>query len=231
MRNIHSKLCQNHQIYKLGKDFNEIFTGFCKEEKHNEKLEFFCKTHNKLCCASCLCKIKDKGKGQHHDCDVCVLESIKEEKRNKLKDNIKSLSIFAKNIKDSINQLKNLFEQINESKEKLKLNIQSIFTKIRNALNEREDEILLEVDYFYNNTYFEEALIKESEKLPNKINTSLEREKELGKEWIDDNLNLLINDCIIIENNIKVIESINEKIDKFKTLKNIKIDFVENKEF
>ena len=60
---IHSKLCQNHQIFKLDKNLNEIFTGYCQEKNHNEKLEFYCKSHSKLCCASCLCKIKDKGKG------------------------------------------------------------------------------------------------------------------------------------------------------------------------
>jgi len=60
---IHSKLYQNHQIFKLDKNLNEIFTGYCQEKNHNEKLEFYCKSHSKLCCASCLCKIKDKGKG------------------------------------------------------------------------------------------------------------------------------------------------------------------------
>ena len=86
--NIHSKLCQNHQSYNLDKDLNEIFTGFCKEKNHNDELEFYCKNHNILCCASCLCKIKDRGKGQHNECDVCILESIIEEKKIKLKENI-----------------------------------------------------------------------------------------------------------------------------------------------
>ena len=31
---IHSNLCQNHQIFILGKNDEEIFTGFCKEENH-----------------------------------------------------------------------------------------------------------------------------------------------------------------------------------------------------
>ena len=41
--NFHSKLLKNHHINKLDKDINEIFTGLCKEENHNEKLVFFCK--------------------------------------------------------------------------------------------------------------------------------------------------------------------------------------------
>ncbi len=39
-----------------------------------------------------------------------------------------------------------MFGQISESKEKLKLDIRTIFTNLRNLLNEREDELLLEVD-------------------------------------------------------------------------------------
>ena len=77
----HSKLCHMHHLYKFDNNQNEIFTGFCKEKNHNEKLEFFCKIHNQLCCGSCLCKIRDKGKGQHKDCDVCIIEKIEEEKK------------------------------------------------------------------------------------------------------------------------------------------------------
>ena len=87
--NHHSELFQNHNVYKLDKDISEIFTGFCKERNHLEKLEFFCKDHNSLCCASCISKIKREGKGQHTDCNVCNIEDIKDEKKNKLKENFK----------------------------------------------------------------------------------------------------------------------------------------------
>ena len=56
--NFHSELFQNHHQYKLEKDMNVIFTGFCKEKDHFDKLEFFCKNHNILCCAACISKIK-----------------------------------------------------------------------------------------------------------------------------------------------------------------------------
>ena len=72
--NIHSKLCQNHQVFNLEKEIGEIFTGFCKEENHNDELEYFCKTHNQLCCAACIAKIKKKENGKHKDCDVCIIE-------------------------------------------------------------------------------------------------------------------------------------------------------------
>ena len=60
----HSPLFKNHQPYKLKKD-EEIFTGFCQEPNHPNKLEFYCKDHNQLCCATCLCKISEKGYGTH----------------------------------------------------------------------------------------------------------------------------------------------------------------------
>ena len=53
---------------------------------------------------------------------------------------------LSKNIDETINNLKNIFEKINEDKEKLKLEIQNIFTKLRNIINEREDQLLFSVD-------------------------------------------------------------------------------------
>ena len=45
------------------------------------ELEYFCKTHNKLCCAACLSKIKDEKNGQHSDCNVYKIKEIENEKR------------------------------------------------------------------------------------------------------------------------------------------------------
>ena len=42
--------------------------GLCKEENHSNILEYFCKSHNVLCCAACINKIKGKGNGQHSYC-------------------------------------------------------------------------------------------------------------------------------------------------------------------
>ena len=212
--NIHSQLFQNHYFYNLDKNPTEIFTGFCFEKDHLDKLEYFCKTHNKLCCASCVVKFKKKGKGQHTDCDVCILEDIKETKKNNLNNNIKTLENLSTSLNDLINNLKNKFEKINENKEEIKLKIQKIFTKIRNAINNREDELLMEVDKKYDNLYFKEDLIKEWEKLPNKINNSLEKGKLINKDW-DNNYKIcsFINDCINIENMINSINLIKNKIE------------------
>ena len=51
--NYHSEFIPHHIQYKLDIDLKDIFTGYCKEENHNEELLFFCKTHNQLCCSLC----------------------------------------------------------------------------------------------------------------------------------------------------------------------------------
>ena len=213
--NLHSELHENHHNYNLDKNIQEIFTRICKEEKHKQELEFYCKTHSKLCCAACISKIKGKGNGQHTDCNVCFIEEIKDEKKNKLNENIKTLEEISNKIEDSINKLKQIFQKINEDKEKLKLDISKIFTKIRNTLNEREDELLLEIDNKYNNLFFTEKLINQSDKLPNEIKKSLEKGRKINGDWNNGNkLNKKIQDCLDIENNISIINEINQKIEK-----------------
>ena len=96
-----------------------------------------------------------------------------------------------------MNKLKLILDKINEDKEKIKLKVANIFTKIRTVINEREDELLNEVDQQYEKIFLDEKIIKDSEKLPNKVNISLEQGKRVEKEWNNENkLNSLINDCI-----------------------------------
>ena len=58
----HSQLLFFHNPFILenfGKD-NEIFTGLCIENNHRCKLEYYCQSHNKLCCGLCIVKLKKK---------------------------------------------------------------------------------------------------------------------------------------------------------------------------
>ena len=220
--NFHAEMLEGHKTIKLNEK-KEIFIDKCKEENHNAKLEFYCKEHNILCCTACITKIKAEGYGQHSECNVIHIKEIKDEKRNKLKENINNLEELYKQIDQTINNLKELFEEINKNKEDLKLKVQEIFTKIRNALNEKEDKLLLDIDEYYNKTYFKEDIIKKSEKLPNKIKKSIEKGKIIDKEWNENNLSSLINDCINIENNINEINILNDNINKCNSNKDIKI--------
>ena len=232
---IHEDLLQDHTSFNLNINEKDIFTDICKEKNHNSYLRFFCKTHNQLCCGECITKIKDQDFGQHRDCQICLIKEIKEEKKKNLKNNIISLEKLSGLLEESINNLKIIFEKIKEKKEELKLKIQKIFTKIRSGLNEREDQLLLEVDKKYDKIFFEEEFIQQNEKLPNKIRISLEKCKldDNDNGWNDKNkLNYLIHNCINIENNIKDINVINEKIEKYNNMINFesKIDLSISKE-
>ena len=95
--------------------------------------------------------------------------------------------------KHNPNKLKDIFDKIEKDKEDLKLKVQNIFTKIRNALNDREIQLLLEIDNIYNNKYFDENIIKKGEKLPKQIKLSIEKGKLIDKEWDNNNLYSYIN--------------------------------------
>jgi len=222
---LHSELFNDdHHQYKLDKDTTEIFTGLCKEKNHLIELTYFCITHNKLCCPKCITKIKNEEDGQHTDCNVCSLKDIEDEKRNKLKIIIKDLENLSNNLEQSIAGLKKILEENNQKREELKINIQKIFTKLRNALNDREDQLLLEVDKQFNNKFYFEDIIKKADKLPNQVKASLEKGKLIDEQWKNKNnkINILINDCLNIENNIKEIKDINDKKEK---LNELKVDF------
>ena len=225
--NFHSELLSNHHLYELGKDKKKIFTGICKEEEHKIELKFYCKTHNVLCCAACITKIKGEGNGQHTDCEVCFIKDIEEKIKNKLKENIKYLEEFSNEIENSINELKKIYEKINEDKEELKMKISNIFTKIRNSINQREDELLSDIDNEYNNFLFKEDIIKQNEKIPNEIKNSLEIGKEIDNKWNEKDKLKNINDSINIENEIQNIKMIKEKINNFYLIKDIEFKFEE----
>ncbi len=216
---IHSELCQNHIPYNLDSD-KTIFTGICQRENHSEKLIYFCRTHNELCCSSCITKIKGNGNGQHTDCSICFIGDIKDEKKNKLKENINNLEKISNTFEESLKNLKSLYEKINANKEELKKSILIIFTKIRNEINEREDKILSEVDQKFDELYFKEELIKKGEKLPKKVKESIQQGKLIDKDWNENKkkLNSIINDCIAIENDLKDINNINFCIKKFNSI-------------
>ena len=224
---LHLNFCQIIKILLFKKVTKKFFSGFCKEENHNNQIEYFCKSHNQLCCAACIAKIIKRTNGKHKDCEICVIEDIKDEKINNLKENIKSLEILSNSIIQSINNLKIIFEEIIKNKEELKKEIQKIFTKLRNELNNREEELLLEVDNKFENLNFKEDVINEIEKLPNKIKISLEKGKSIDKEYYtnENKLCFLINVCLNLEKEAKEINIINTKIEKYNNYNNYKIRF------
>ena len=219
---LHSELFLNHQIIKIDKkDTKDLLITLCQEKNHQNELNYFCKKHNKLCCIFCISKIKNNEIGQHSDCDICFIEDIENEKKNKLEKNITILEELSNNLKKSINTSKISIDKINENKELIKKNIQQIFTKLRNELNNREDKLIEEVDKKFNDTFLDENIIKQAEKLPDKIETLLNKGKMINKEWENIKKNELIMDCLNIENNISKINKIIDNIKNSSSLEHI----------
>ena len=222
----HSELYNDIHQNKIIKDQNldEIFSGYCEEENHINELIYFCQNHNKLCCAECIVKIKSKNNGKHKDCNICLIEEIENEKKSKLKENIKYLEDLSITFEQSIKDLKQIFETINGNKEKLKSNIQNIFTRLRNEINKREDTLLLKIDYKFEELFFKEDIIKQGDKLPYIIKNSLNKGKYINEHWKENKLNSLINDCLNIEKNIENIKKINEIVKKNNSI-NVSLNF------
>ena len=226
--NYHSKLFQNHQNFIVNKNIEDLNDEFCEEETHHYyKLEYYCISHKKLCCAACIAKMKGKNNGQHSECKISYIEDIKEEKKNGIKKNIKLLEELSSKFNESYNEIKKIYEEINENKEKLKLKIQKIFTSIRNIINNREDELLDNVDKEFENSYFKDNFMKDIEKLPNKINSCMEKCKNIDE--IENNICKLIKESAEIENNINIINNINSNIKNIEKATNNDIQFIPEK--
>ena len=227
----HSQLFEDHNLYNIDKNIKGIFTGICKEKNHNDKLSYFCETHNQLCCAACISKIKGIGNGKHKDCNISSIKNIKSEKKRKLKENMNYLNDIYKNL-DKINNTKEkISKKIEEFKEKIKINIKEIFTNILNILKKREDELLLKVDKIYSDLLNKEEFLKKIDEMPNIIKISLDKGKIEENDWKNKNkLSLLINNCIEIENNIKEINKLNQNIKELNFVKKYEIKFTPQEE-
>ena len=145
--------------------------------------------------SSSFIKIKDKDNGQHTDCNVCLIDEIKEEKRQKLNDNIKYLEDFSDKIENSINELKNIFKKISEYKEDLKMKISKAFPKIKNSVNEREDKLLKDMTNVDDlNSLINDCIkIENNIKNINDIKKNLENFKNKKKmQYINSTLILII---------------------------------------
>ena len=222
----HSNLLKKHHTFSLDEDIKEIFTGFCKMENHQNELIYYCKDHNELVCAKCITKMKGQGNGQHTDCDICYIGEIGEEKKEKLKDNIINLEKLSELYLTSIEDLKKIFEEIDKNKEDVMKEIHKVFTTIRTKLNEREDELLKQIEIIYEKKIFSQNIeIFKDKKYGDKIKTYIEKGKLVEKDWEkNENKNSLINDCINVEKTIKKINNLNKGIEKYKS-KNKKLKF------
>ena len=219
----HKEICETHRLHKLDKNIINIKDLLDQAMNLNE-INFFCKTHNKFCYRKCKAKSKEEENDKINNCNVCLINYIEEDKRNELKNNIKDLEFLLNHLEDNANKLKEMTEIIYEKKENLKVKIQKIFTKIRNAINDREEELFLEIDKNYDDLFFEKDIIKNGEKLSSIIKKQIEKAKLIDNQWDNTKLKSLVNDCLTFENNIKEINEIKENVAKF-NVNNIDLTF------
>ena len=138
-------------------------------------------------------------------------------KKKNLANNIKNLEDLSKLFQSLVNDLKKIFDEIEKNKEEVKFEIQKIFTKIHTELNNREDQLLLEVDQIFEKEFHNESLNNffKEKKFPEKIKLFLEKGKLAEKNWEkNENTNCLIYDCINIENTITKINNMNTSLEK-----------------
>ena len=211
----HSRLFSAHQIINIDNQTDDLFTGYCKEPNHSNKLEFYCKTHDVLCCVACTSKIAKKGYGLHKDCEICFIEDVKEEKLDKIKTNIKYLDEISESLPDAIINLKKIYEKTTKDKDEIIIKINHIFSKIRSTLNNREEEILREVNKLYDNMLCDKKIIEECENIPEKIKLLLASRKRIDSYINNNNLVSFINECSNFEKNVKEITKEHKKIKNY----------------
>ena len=90
------------------------------------------------------------------------------------------------------------------------LEIENEFEILKSALNERENQLLIEVDELFKKSSFEEEIIEENEKLPLKIRKSFDSINDIKNKEIE--LNSEINYYLEFENNLNKIDELNKSI-------------------
>ena len=220
-KNTHSGFLKTHHTFDLNQKTNSQFIGICKRNNHFLNLEYFCKTHNILCCVACISKLEGKGNGKHKNCDICFIEDIKNDKQKSFNDNFEKLKEKLKLIEEII---RNNAVKMEKNKEQTKKEIQAIFTKIRNEINKKEDELLLLVDKKFSELFLDKEKIKKNEIKINYIKKNIKDSKINDNDWNEkDKLSLLINNCLNIEKGIIYIDNLKKNLRKKNKVFNKKI--------
>ena len=89
------------------------------------------------------------------------------------------------------------------------MEIQKVFTNLRNILNSREDQILNQVEEVYKKVYFDDNIIKDCEKLNEKVKKCLESINKLNDT--KNELNYVINYYIEFGNNLNKLMNLIKK--------------------
>ena len=206
---IHSKFLPKHNLIEINKSEPFYFKSNCSYENHKKMpLNYYCENHNTLCCALCLCIKQDDNFGIHNKCKILSINEIENIKKQNLNQNIKLFENLIKTLNEKKEIISNIVKEQEKNKEEIKKKIETFFTKMRNIINEREDELNNLVDEKFNKDNFSDDELNNFKNLSKKSNYLLEIGKELSQKW-DKNKNIeMLQKCINIE-------KMNEKLDKF----------------
>ena len=164
----------DHILLNIINNTKEIHNKQCTEKNHINNLDFYCEKHNKLCCLACISDANIEGYGCHKNCKAVLIEDLKNQKNNEFKGYINDLNSLFNSATESIKELKEIFDEMNNEKEEMKIQIQKIFTKLRNELNSREEMLLMKIDEKFDKCFTNEENMRQYEKLPNKIQKSID---------------------------------------------------------
>jgi len=89
------------------------------------------------------------------------------------------------------------------------LTIKNVFNKLREVINNREKELLLELAQIFNSLSITKDSSVKRKEFYNKIKKSIEFRKQIEKEWNSNKLNFFINETLIFEHMINEINNIN----------------------
>ena len=222
----HQSLFSGHKTRELTNKI--IFKGICNENQHSEKYEYFCKTHNKLCCSKCIIKINDNNtQGEHSKCDYCGLKEIQpkkekefKEKRSEIKNNLEKLE------KESLENFYKYRDNKEDEKEKLKDKIVKTFQNYEKALTERKNKLLSDVEKISKSFQLEEYE-KKIEILTNKIgniNELIDMSDEIKEE---NEITSEMEFYCKVENDLNNINVFKDEINKYPSNQK-KVDFTLN---
>ena len=213
----HLNLFKNHHhLLDLIEDKSQLFNDFCKEDKHLNKIEYYCETHKQLCCLSCIGKDKKIENSKHKNCKVYDLSEIINDKKRKLDQNLKILRELSSNIKEKIDNSNNIYMKLKDIKEDLKTKIRQTMENIRAKINQREDELFSTLETLHNKLCPTEKEMNDYQNIPKQIKEILEKSKDIYKKA--DNsflLNSYIDDCINIENYSRDIQLMVDSMNKY----------------
>lgn len=208
----HSIMTRNHHLSKTIKNV-QIFPDICEE--HLLKLDFYCNTHNKLVCAACISTQKELNYGSHNNCDVKILVKIAKEKKNQLNEILEQLENGSKNIEEIIHTIKLLLKESNVKKEQLKSQIEKLFTKIISEIHNRKKKLMEEIDKKFSEKLIPKEISENIDFFSLNLIKSIEYGRQLSTKWEKDKLSENIQKIIFMENNLKIMNSMQNKLKKF----------------